>query len=312
MSQVVLQLNKQTIQKMKSHYAKQSKAKIPPGAAFAAKTDDCSITAYQSGKVLFQGKNPHQEAERWGKPAHPKGESNQKQSASSQHSKQPPAWLFTSSHAGSDEAGTGDFFGPITVAAVYLKHDQLAYLKEAGVKDSKHLSDQQIKQLVKKIVHMKIPYTLLKLNNKKYNELQASGWTQGKMKTMLHHRALDGLLEKIAPDRPDGILIDQFSQPEVYQKHLKSEGKTLQEDVYFMTKAESYSLAVASASILARSSFVKAMDDIAEATGLPIPKGASSSVDQAAAQVIETYGEAKLDEIAKTHFSTTSKARKLL
>ncbi|MFQ3542555.1 ribonuclease HIII [Halobacillus rhizosphaerae] len=306
MPQVVLKLTSPVIAQMKKHYSSQLKP-APQHASFAAKTNHCSITAYQSGKVLFQGSNPEAESSKWGSPT-----ASSKPKASSKHGYHPASSLFTSSHIGSDEAGTGDYFGPVTVAAAYVTSHQIGHLKAIGVKDSKHLNDRQITELAKELVQMKIPYSLLRLNNKKYNQWQKKGWTQGKMKTILHHQALMKLLDKISPDKPEGILVDQFSQPDVYQKHLKSEGLQLQENIYFMTKAESYSIAVAAASIMARSAFVKAMHQLEMDTGLAIPKGASPKVDQAAAEVIRHYGESKLDEVAKVHFANTEKAKKLV
>ncbi|MGP4075755.1 ribonuclease HIII [Halobacillus sp. K22] len=307
MPQVVLKLPASTLEKMKKHYLSQLK-NPPQNAIFAAKTNACTITAYRSGKVLFQGRSPESESEQWGKPDSGSLKSNS--SSKQPHAFHPPQSLFTSSHIGSDEAGTGDYFGPITVAAAYVTKEQVPALKALGVKDSKHLSDRQIRDLAKSIVELKIPYSLLRLPNNKYNQWQRKGWSQGKMKTILHHQALDKLLEKISPEKPDGILIDQFSQPEVYQKHLRSEKLHLQPNVYFMTKAESHSIAVAAGSIIARSAFVKAMDQLEMDTGLSIPKGASAKVDQAAAQVIKHYGEDKLEEIAKVHFANTQKAKK--
>ncbi|MCP3030522.1 ribonuclease HIII [Halobacillus sp. A1] len=309
MPQVVLTLSKERLSKLKDHYRTSLKPITPNHAAFAAKTPNCTITAYPSGKVLFQGKNPEAESKHW-------GETTQKASKSistkKAHNYHPANDLFTSSHIGSDEAGTGDFFGPITVAAAYVKDHQIGQLKAIGVKDSKHLSDDQITHIAKQIVEMNIPYTLLRLHNSKYNDWQEKGWSQGKMKTLLHHQAIDKLLTKIEPEKPDGILIDQFSEPSVYLKHLKSEGRMLQEHVYFMTKAESYSIAVAVGSIIARSAFVKAMNQLEMDTGLPIPKGASAKVDQAAAKIIEVYGETKLRDIAKIHFANKEKAKKLV
>ncbi|WP_101844560.1 ribonuclease HIII [Halobacillus sp. Marseille-P3879] len=310
MPQVVLTLPKYKLTELKEHYRTSLKSSIPAHAAFSAKTSNCTITAYTSGKVLFQGRNPEAEADKWGDGTS-RGKKEKSQSRR-QHSFHPPESLFTSSHIGSDEAGTGDFFGPITVAAAYVQDHQIGQLKAIGVKDSKHLSDNQITHIAKQIVQMNIPYSLMRLNNTKYNEWQEKGWTQGKMKTLLHHQAIDKLLAKIEPHRPEGILIDQFSQPEVYQKHLRSEKKRLQDKVYFMTKAESYSLSVAVASILARSSFVKAMKQMELDTGLTIPKGASPAVDRAAAKVIKLYGEDKLREVAKFHFANREKAKKLL
>ncbi|CDQ18246.1 ribonuclease HIII [Halobacillus karajensis] len=309
MPQVVLKLPSPTIAKMKTYYAAQQKATPPASALFAAKTNNCTITAYRSGKVLFQGQKPEVEAEKWGKSS---SDSPQKKNSGKRHAYYPDDTLFTSSHIGSDEAGTGDYFGPITVAAAFVTKEQIPQLKAIGIKDSKNLSDAQITNLAKDIVAMKIPYSLLRLPNKKYNQWQRKGWSQGKIKTLLHHQALNRLLKKIAPEKPEGLLIDQFSEPHVYQKHLQSENQQLQEHVYFMTKAESYSIAVATASIIARSSFVKAMDQIEFDTGLPIPKGASGKVDRAAAAILEAYGEPKLEEIAKVHFANTQKAKKLV
>ncbi|SDM96708.1 ribonuclease HIII [Sediminibacillus halophilus] len=304
--QVVLKLNNKTIEKMKVFYRDRLKS-APPGSVFAAKTSDCSITAYNSGKVLFQGKGSDKEAGKWGI-VNKDNPSKTKQTTRKIHSYSPPQKLFTSSHIGSDEAGTGDFFGPITVAAAYVTADQIPFLKQLGVRDSKNLTDEKIETIAKALLAHSIPYSLVVLRNEKYNHLQKKGWSQGKMKTMLHHHALEKLSNKIAPERPEGILIDQFSDPGVYINHLKSERSVLQENVYFMTKAESYSIAVAAGSILARASFVNEMNKLSKKMGIELPKGASQKVDQTAAGIIQKHGKQALGEIAKLHFANTKKA----
>lgn len=312
MPQVVLKLSNTKILEMKSHYQSSLK-NPPPGAVFAAKTPNSSITAYNSGKVLFQGKAPEIEANKWGKAEANTNNTSKKKGASvNSHSYAPSPTLFTSSHIGSDEAGTGDYFGPITVAAAYVESSQIPLLKEIGVKDSKNLTDDMIKSIAKKLLQMKIPYSLVILHNEKYNKLQNRGWSQGKMKTMLHHHAITKLLDKIAPTKPDGILIDQFSQPNVYKNHLKTEKAKLQDKVYFMTKAESYSISVAAGSIIARASFVNQMDKLSDQAGVTLPKGASQKVDQVAASIIKQDGKEALDKIAKVHFANTQKAEKYL
>lgn len=316
MSQTVLNLTKEKIEELKKYYQKDLKAS-PPGAVFSAKTGNATITAYRSGKVLFQGKSPEIEASKWSSttPASAAKESNNQSKTTRKkigHNYAPPSSLFTSSHIGSDEAGTGDYFGPITVAAAYVSKEQIPLLKELGVKDSKNLTDDMIQSIAKDLVKMKLPYSLVILHNEKYNDLQRKGWSQGKMKTMLHHHAITKLLKKIEPVKPEGILIDQFSQPNVYLGHLKSEKAKLQENVYFMTKAESYSIAVAAGSIIARASFVKQMDKLALSAGLPIPKGASQKVDQAAAQLIKKHGKDALEQYTKVHFANTKKAESYL
>ncbi|WP_093216340.1 ribonuclease HIII [Sediminibacillus albus] len=310
MPQVVLKLTSQDMDKMKTYYQKYLKT-APSGSVFAAKTPSCSITAYKSGKVLFQGRTPNDEADKWGT-AEQTAASKIKKSSTSKHQYIPPESLFISSHIGSDEAGTGDYFGPVTVAAAFITADQIPLLKDLGVKDSKHLTDEKIRSIAQELVKQKIPYSLVVLHNEKYNQLQSKGWSQGKMKTMLHHHAITKLSQKISPIQPDGILIDQFSEPNVYIKHLATEKEQLQSNVYFMTKAESHSIAVAAGSIIARASFVKEMEKLSEKLGTELPKGASQKVDKAAATIIGKHGKQALNECAKTHFANTKKAEALI
>src|SRR5690606_19535890 len=138
---------------------------------------------------------------------------------------------------GSDEVGTGDYFGPITVVAAFVKKEQIPLLKELGVRDSKDLNDAKIIQIAKQIKYV-VPYSLLTLHNEKYNQLQKKGMSQGKMKALLHNKAIGHVLKKIAPDNPEAILIDEFAKEDIYFKHLKNEPVIHRENVYFSTKAE--------------------------------------------------------------------------
>lgn len=310
MPQNVYALSLETINKMKENYT-DSLTKTPPGAVFRAKTKHAVITAYKSGKVLFQGSSPETEAVKWAAEASGTSDAqNKSKSAAKPFSKfAPPQKLFNENHIGSDEAGTGDYFGPITVAAVYVEQQQIDILKHLGVKDSKSLTDPVIRQLSKEIIKQNIPYSLLVLHNEKYNNLQRRGWTQGKMKAMLHHHSISKLLKKIENKPWDGIIIDQFCEPAVYNRHIASEKESLTEKTYFLTKAESYSIAVAAGSIIARTSFLNEMDKLSEQTGITLPKGASKKVDKKIAEVITVKGDAFLNKIAKTHFANTNKAR---
>ena len=110
--------------------------------------------------------------------------------------------------------------------------------------------------------------------NEKYNELLDKGNNQGKLKALLHNKAIINLLAKIAPTKPDGILIDQFTQPDTYYKYLANQKQVQRDNVYFATKGESIHLAVAAASILARYSFVKQFDELSKKAGMQLPKGA--------------------------------------
>ena len=315
MGQITEKFTSKIIKKMKKNYTG-SLESTPQGAVFRARTSDAVITAYNSGKVLFQGARPEKEAEKWRdhqatpEQAAREGANNKNGSLPKQHSTfYPPKTLFTGSHIGSDESGTGDYFGPITTCAVYIKKEQIADLKEMGIQDSKVISDQTIRKLSKDLVELNIPYSLMILHNEKYNKLQTQGWSQGKMKAMLHHSVIESLLAKLDSAPYEGILIDQFCNPPVFWNHLASEGKSLLEKTYFMTKAEDYSIAVAAGSVIARASFLREMDRLSEMIGFDLLKGASQRVDQRAAEIIRAKGEAVLGRIAKLHFANTKKAK---
>ena len=212
---------------------------------------------------------------------------------------------------GSDEVGTGDYFGPITVCAAYVRQDQLLLMKELGVQDSKNLNDDKISAIAKQLIQF-LPYSLLILENEKYNKMQKSGMSQGKLKALLHNQAINHLLKKISPEKPELILIDQFAKEEVYYNYLKDQKNVQKENVYFSTKAEGIHSAVAAASIIARYAFVQHFEKLSKKAGFKIPKGAGSQVDVAAARLIKEKGTEVLPSFVKLHFANTDKAMNLL
>ncbi|MDF0729044.1 ribonuclease HIII [Cytobacillus sp. S13-E01] len=310
MSNAVIKVQSSVIEKMKQHYSSSLTNKIPPGGLFVAKLSNCTVTAYKSGKVLFQGSDSILESSKWS--TQTKGDKVTKSSAKPkpQTIYSPPDNIATLSIIGSDEVGTGDYFGPMTVVAAYVSKQNLSLLRELGVKDSKNLTDTQIAVIAKQVIKA-IPYSLLILHNEKYNDLQESGMSQGKIKALLHNQALINVLEKIKPEKPDGILIDQFAEPGVYYRYLAGQSVP-NENVYFSTKAEGVHLAVAAASIVARYAFVKEFEKLSVRAGIDIPKGAGSKVDLAAATLIKKHGVAALRSFTKLHFANTDKAKALV
>src|SRR3954471_16534027 len=116
MGNVVLNLDMKKIHELKSFYGKNLLDKNIPGSVFAAKTASCMITAYKSGKVLFQGNDSEKEASRWGSSAvASKKPTPSKTKVAAKGDL--PVGIRQMSVIGSDEVGTGDFFGPITVVA---------------------------------------------------------------------------------------------------------------------------------------------------------------------------------------------------
>ena len=306
MGQTVLRCSAATIDKMKQAYKPYIQDKQPTASLFFAKPPGCTITAYRSGKVLFQGKTAEEEAAQWESNGAPT--STKKPSAG--HAYAPPENIESMSVIGSDEVGTGDYFGPITVAAVFIAKRQLPELKKLGLKDSKLLTDWQIYDLAE-MIKPKVTYDLLTLANPKYNELRDKGITQGKMKAMLHNQALRHVIQKLGNQPYDAILIDQFADPKLYFNHLSGQPDIITDRVYFQTKAESLHLSVAAASIIARQAFLDEMDRLSEEVGIQLPKGAGDQVDKIAARLIREKGMNYLRNGAKVNFSNTKKAKQL-
>ena len=310
MSQVVLTVSPSIMNEMKKKYNSHLRDKQPPGSVFVAKTSNCTITGYKSGKVMFQGGGAEQEAKPWQSSGtlSPKKPAGTKKKTVGDHQYAPPPTISTLSAIGSDEVGTGDFFGPMTVVAAYVDQKQMPLLKELGVRDSKGMKDPEIIEIARNLIKT-IPYSLLILPNEKYNSMQRKGMNQGKMKALLHNQAIQNVARKV--DAYDAILIDQFAKPEIYFNYLKGQSTVIKENVYFATKAEEIHLAVAAASIIARYSFVMEIDRLGKENNVKLPKGAGPAVDLAAAKLIQKHGDHVLEKIAKMHFANSLKAKKI-
>lgn len=302
MSNVIIKTTAIQIEKMKQAYSTFLLPKKIPYTSFTAKKNGTTITAYTSGKVMFQGANAEKEASLWGNT----------QSIAPKNSKSTdlPPDLPHLSVLGSDEVGNGSYFGPLTVCAAYVDKTKLDLLKQLGVRDSKEMKDPQIVHLAK-ILKETIPYQLLVLSPKKYNEIQPK-YNAVRMKVALHNQAIHLLLQKIAPTKPDAILIDQFTPEANFKKYVQTEKNQIQEKLYFVTKGEQYHLAVAAASIISRASFLEELDKASAELGFTLPSGAGTKSDQAAAKILQKGGVPLLGNYAKLHFANTEKAKRLM
>lgn len=213
---------------------------------------------------------------------------------------------------GSDEAGVGDYFGPMTVCAAYVPKDKVALLKELGVRDSKNLSNSTVKKIAGDIIHI-IPYSLVILDNPSYNEKIDQGWNIVKLKAVLHDHCIKNVHQKMMDDAKDtleAIVIDQFTSENAYRKYVPH---PFREDlIYQETKAESKSIAVACASILARSKYLEQMENLNRNLKAEVPRGASNKTDVFAAKLAKKHGLEYLDAITKKHFKSRQKVIDLM
>ncbi|MDN6181366.1 MAG: ribonuclease HIII [Staphylococcus equorum] len=308
MTNVVLKLTNQEIQQLMSKIQFDT-SNVSQEMKGKTKYKSTSISIYNSNKVMFQGKDADNIASQLlpntAKPAQSKTNSVKKTSSTNKTIRYNNYQCI-----GSDEAGSGDYFGPLTVCAAYVSKKNVQVLKTLGVDDSKKLTDAKIVELAEQLVTF-IPHSLLTMHNEKYNEKQKSGWSQVKMKAVLHNEAIKNVTQKIDTDALDYIVIDQFAEAGVYKRYALTD-LPFSTKTKFETKGESKSIAIAAASIISRYAFVKNMDSLSRSAKTEIPKGASNKVDLAAAKIIDRKGIDYLDSITKKHFANRSKAEKLV
>ena len=215
--------------------------------------------------------------------------------------------IYNSTSIGSDEVGTGDYFGPIVVTSTYVKKEDIPFLKELGVTDSKKLDDEKIMNIVPEIIK-RIPYSTYILSNEKYNELHST-MNMNKIKAVLHNKVLVELTDKY--NDTDYVVVDEFAKENIYYSYLK-EVPNVYRKITFITKAEIKCLSVACASLISRYILIKEFDKLSKNLNLKLLKGASNLVDEQGAEIVKKYGFDKLREIAKLNFKNTDKIKNLI
>jgi len=270
---------------------------------------NATIVLYTSGKCVIQGTAPAWED------ARSAAESVTTNIGGLSKQPSPPKAPGTSSknddsepHIGTDEAGKGDYFGPLVSAAVYVNQESAPKLRQLGVRDSKTIADPTIRELAEKIRRMPgVRCAVTPINPRKYNELYEAFRKEGKNLNSLlawgHGRSIETLLSALGSESsgPKFVIVDQFADKHYVEQRTRKAGIP----VYQHPKAEA-DIAVAAASILARDGFLKWLERMSQRTQIVLPKGASPAVITAAKQFVRKWGAKWLAEVAKLHFRTTS------
>lgn len=295
-----------TIDKMQDYYQAYLVQPVQY-SQFRAKVNQITITAYTSGKVVFQGHGAEEEAQPWLSQALEAPKSKQSQVSNSDL----PDNLSQLNLIGSDEVGNGSYFGPLTICAVYLNQEIVPLAQELGARDSKQLTDAAISKIAPDLM-VSLPYHLTIINPVKYNQL-TKNYNANAIKAKTHHYTIHQLLTKLDKQSAplDGILIDQFADKKTFYSYLNPKDPRFDGPVYFAQKAESLHLAVASASIIARYAFLQGLEKLGQAYQTVLPSGAGPDVDRFAARLIDRFGRESLNQTAKLHFANTQKALKI-
>lgn len=307
---IVYKISDNTKEEMIKYYEDKKRDKTPPYAIFQAEESGTIITLYESGKVMFQGISADIDANMWrDMEAHLnngnlpiENKKKEKKEKDEKELYEERKKYFYINSIGSDEVGTGDYFGPVVVTASFVKKDDIEFLTELGVRDSKKLTDDKILKIVPEIIK-KIPYETIVYSNKEYNSKKE--FNMNKVKAILHNKAILSLMKKDNYNY-DKVIIDQFCYPRNYFGYLKESNNVFRR-ITFTTKAEDKCLSVACSSLISRYVFIKEMDKMSKMIGKKIPLGAGVSVDNFGRQLVKEKGKDILEDISKINFKNTEK-----
>ena len=302
---IVFKVSDNIKEKMIEYYDLLRRDKKPPYSIFQADEDGTVITLYESGKVMFQGISADIDANMWKDLESHFNNRDIDSEIKAKENKEDDKTYYYYDAIGSDEVGTGDYFGPIIVTATLVDKNTRKLLEDLKIMDSKKMTDDKIRMCAP-ILMDKLPYVTFTLSNPKYNDMANKGFNMNKVKAILHNRVLFELSNKGIPYHK--IIVDQFTTPRSYFSYLKQEN--IQDKVTkitFLTKGESKHLSVAAASVISRYLFLNEMDKLSEKYKINILKGASDKVDDVGREIVKKYGKEELYKIAKINFKNTEK-----
>ena len=303
---ISFKVSDKTKEEMIKHFEDLKREKTPAYAIFQADEEDTVVTLYESGKVVFQGVSADVDANFWKETekiltgSYPEEKEKKKKEEPEDNTD----YYFISS-IGSDEVGKGDYFGPIVVTASYVNKNDISFLEGLGVKDSKKITDEKIIKIAPEIIK-KIPHETIILNNIEFNDMVRKGYNINKINSILHNRAILGLLKKDNYSY-DMVVMDQFTPARNYFGYLKDTGDNIFRKITFTTKAEDKCLSVACSSIISRYTFMKEMDKISKEVDKVLPLGAGVMVDEAGKDLVNRYGKEILEKYAKINYNNTKK-----
>jgi len=204
---------------------------------------------------------------------------------------------------GSDEAGKGEWLGPLTVAAVALTPKQTGMMRALGVMDSKSMSVSRITELSKTVRRYALKVESLLISPDKFNtqieEFRKEGKNLNDMLAWAHTKVISDIYEVIrTQDEPIKIVVDQFARVKT-EARLRTKIDLRKVELVQRPKAED-EIAVAAASIIAREARESWIDWACEKFGFDLRE----------LSVNEAFEHVKNHSFAKTSYLNSEVKRK--
>jgi ribonuclease HIII len=199
---------------------------------------------------------------------------------------------------GIDEAGKGDFFGPLVAAGVRVAGGEMAEeLRDIGVRDSKTVGVLGARPMAERILQA-VGSGNARVVVLDPEEYEARRRAAGNVNDLLGE--VDAGIIHELKDEVELIVVDEYAKS-AWSRLAFSVPPGVRLEV--RPRAED-DAAVAAASILARARQLDEMDRLSEKVGFRLPLGATHVLD-AGRRVVRERGEDGLAKVAKVHFATT-------
>lgn len=257
-------------------------------ARFSVRGQGVIATLYRSGKLVVQGSEVKLFAERY----------LDGRAGESAPAAEGPIEVGERTLIGSDEAGKGDYFGPLVVVAVRADAKERRELVKAGVADSKTLSDERVRVLAPALEARYANATEV-LEPAQYNLEHPRYKNLNPLLAELHARCIRRLAQPGLL-----VLVDKFADERLVASRLEG----LELELHQRTKAEREPV-VAAASVIARNLFLEGLEKLSEEFAVDLHKGAGEPTDRSAREFVRLHGREALARVAKVHFKNTQKIR---
>jgi ribonuclease HII len=165
--------------------------------------------------------------------------------------------------AGVDEAGRGCVIGPLVIAGVLIKEENLHFLRQLGVKDSKLLSPKKREALAAEIARLAEKHHVVKLLPSEIDRAVESGRKLHKL-NRLEAQTMSQIINVL---KPDEAYVDAADTLEERFKHHIQEGLTVKAKITSRHKADKIYAVVSAASIIAKVERDKEIAALKEAYG---------------------------------------------
>ncbi|MGD0160367.1 MAG: ribonuclease HII [Candidatus Bathyarchaeia archaeon] len=165
--------------------------------------------------------------------------------------------------AGVDDAGRGAVIGPLVIAGVLVREEDLPRLKELGVKDSKLLSPHRREVLAVEIRRIVVKFDVVKLSPREIDVVVNSGRKLHKL-NYLEAQTMARVIEAL---RPDKVYVDASDVLEERFKQHILECMSFRVDIVSEHKADRNYVAVSAASIIAKVERDKEISELAKTLG---------------------------------------------